>query len=154
MAAKWFNSLDTNSNLNEYLDRVRTTSWINFIKDYCSPLEINTFGPNLLKFSCIVPYQPFWKIAKMALFYTCMKFEATEALKTTKVLEVNKVMARITLFCCFWKKTWIEWWNIQDWGCGGHGCYFQLNSTVISQTSISSKCTDTVLWLKSAFLIA
>ena len=104
MAAKWFNSLDTNSNLNEYLDRVRTTSWINFIKDYCSPLEINTFGPNLLKFSCIVPYQPFWKIAKMALFYTCMKFEATEALKTTKVLEVNKVMARITLFCCFWKK--------------------------------------------------
>ena len=34
--------------------------------------------------------------------------EATEVFKTTEVLEINKLMARITLFWCFEKK------NISD----------------------------------------
>ena len=49
------------------------------------------------------------------------------------------------------KKFWTEWWNfkwnsaiIQDWGCGGQGCYFQPNPRVISQISASHKCTDPV----------
>jgi hypothetical protein len=29
-------------------------------------------------------------------------------------------------------------------GCGGHGCYFQPNSSVISQNSASHECTDTI----------
>ena len=33
---------------------------------------------------------------------------------------------------------------IQDWGCGGQGCYFQPNPSVISQMSISHERTDTV----------
>ena len=32
----------------------------------------------------------------------------------------------------------------QDWGCGGQGCYFQPNPSVISQMSASHECTDTV----------
>ena len=52
----------------------------------------------------------------------------------------------------FWKnKIWTEWFNfkwnsaiIQEWGCGGQGCYFQPNPRVISQISASHKCTDPV----------
>ena len=32
----------------------------------------------------------------------------------------------------------------QDWGCGGQGCYFQPNPSVISQMSASNEFTDTV----------
>ena len=32
----------------------------------------------------------------------------------------------------------------QDWGCGGQGCYFQPNPSVISQMSAPHECTDTV----------
>ena len=49
------------------------------------------------------------------------------------------------------KYFWPEWWNIkwnsaiiQDWGCGGQGCYFQPNPRVISQISASHECTDPV----------
>ena len=49
------------------------------------------------------------------------------------------------------KYFWTEWWNlkwnsaiIQDWGCGGQGCYFQQNPRVISQNSASHECTNTV----------
>ena len=69
-----------------------------------------------------------------------------------QVLEINKLMARITLFWCFEKKyLWTEWWNfkwnsaiIQDWGCGGQRYYFQPNPRVISQISASHECTDPV----------
>ena len=69
--------------------------------------------------------------------------------KPLKVFEINKLMARITLF---WKKKfWTEWWNfkwnsaiIQNWGCGGRGCYFQPNPRVIGQISASHECTDLV----------
>jgi hypothetical protein len=36
----------------------------------------------------------------------------------------------------------------QDWGCGGQGCYFQPNQSVISQMSASHECTDTVVMAK------
>ena len=31
---------------------------------------------------------------------------------------------------------------IQDWGCGGQGCYFQPNPSLITQMSASHWCTD------------
>ena len=65
----------------------------------------------------------------------------------------NKLMARIPLFWCFEKKYfWTEWWNfkinsaiIQDWCCGGQGCYFQPNPGVISQMSAPQEYTDTLI---------
>ena len=58
-------------------------------------------------------------------------------------------MARIILFWCFEKiYFWTEWWYfkwnsaiIQDWGCGGQECNFQLNPRVIGQISASHECT-------------
>ena len=41
-----------------------------------------------------------------------------------------------TLFCIYFFAL------IQDWGCGGQGCYFQPNPSVISQMSASHECTD------------
>ena len=44
--------------------------------NYCLPIQINTFGPFFfIIISMHEPYQPFWKIAKMALFNPCMKIK-------------------------------------------------------------------------------
>ena len=42
------------------------------------PLQMKSIGPKKIWFSWIgvkVPYQHFWKIAKMALFYLCMEIK-------------------------------------------------------------------------------
>ena len=56
--------------------------------------------------------------------------ETAEIFRTTQCFEINKLMAEISLFCCFEKKRMV-WWNLkwnsaifQNWGHGGQGYYF------------------------------
>jgi hypothetical protein len=55
-----------------------------------------------------------------------------------KQIKYFYIMYIQTLFCIYFFAL------IQDWGCGGQGCYFQTNPRVISQISASHECTDTV----------
>ena len=52
----------------------------------------------------------------------------------------NKLLSHKNGICTF-----MRCGNLTDvGGCGGHGCYFQPNPSVISQISASHECTDTV----------